>query len=119
MALMLWNHRDQDPFRQTVETFFASAIRQHNGRFSYHPKTPSNFTFGIIRGMAVRAFILLLWVIAISALVGVMRLPKVTDIYIYDHYIAVYRWSLIAVIFVVLVLPLFVVTVRNLRSGLR
>jgi hypothetical protein len=57
--------------------------------------------------------------VVLAALVGAMRLPKLMDIYISDHYFVVSRRSLITVILVLFVLPLVVATVRQLRSALR
>ena len=59
------------------------------------------------------------WIVVVAALVGAMRLPRLMDIYISDHYFVVSRRSLITVILVLLVLPLVVSTVRQLRSALR
>jgi len=67
----------------------------------------------------VRVLIAVLWMIVFTALLGAIRLPRVMDIYISDHYFAVSRSALIAVILVVLVLPLAAVTVWQLRSALR
>jgi hypothetical protein len=57
-----------------------------------------------MRGMAVWVSIVGLWIVALIAVVGVLRLPKMMDIYVKDHYFVVPRFALVVVILAALVL---------------
>jgi hypothetical protein len=61
----------------------------------------------------------LLCLVALAALAGTFRLPKVLDIYISDRRYVVSRRSIIIFILLLIVAPLLVVTIRQGQTALR
>jgi hypothetical protein len=69
--------------------------------------------------MGLRVLIWALWMVALALLAGAIRLPKVLDIYVYDHHFVVSKRSIIIFVVVAIVAPLLAFSIRNLRTGYR
>lgn len=64
----------------------------------------------------LRVLLSIFWLLAMSALVGALMLPKALDIYIKERYVVVHRASVVLTVITLLLIPLMVLTVWHLRS---
>ena len=93
--------------------------RYDSGRYSpLSPKPAPALQNRYHLGHMVRVLIAVSWLIVLVMLAEVMRLPRVMDIYIKDHYFVVPRIVLITGMLVLFILPLAVSTVRQFRTQL-
>ena len=67
--------------------------------------------------MLARAVIVLLWLVTLVALAGAFSLPgSAFHLYFHDWYVVVAKRSLIVLIFVALVIPLLMLTIRRFHA---